>query len=342
VSRLKILWIGTNGVNRLNSSYYYLRTALSKQADVIPVGYAHEEKERDVAKLVKKYQPDAITLFTFHNTVNFVSFVAGNPIWKNFDKVTVPKIMFYGDARENYLRLLHAWYIYKNRFHMSLHMCKYIKGGGIEDFKKFIITSPRHGQPHIVKHFPLSVDTNIFKDYGFEREYDIFFIGATKALYGIRMRMIRALVKRAQEVKDIKMFWRSRPRHNKGWGPQMVAANERVYFRGDYAKMIGRAKIFPFCGSKWRIAVPKYYETMACNTLAVADTPLDAKELHFKAGYNYVEIDKRNYMEKIDYYLENESERKKIALNGFNTIRKYHSSDVRARELIKIIEDELL
>jgi spore maturation protein CgeB len=37
------------------------------------------------------------------------------------------------------------------------------------------------------------------------------------------------------------------------------------------------------------------------------------------------------------YYLENEGERERIARNGYETVMKYHSSQVRARQLVDFL-----
>ena len=42
-------------------------------------------------------------------------------------------------------------------------------------------------------------------------------------------------------------------------------------------------------------------------------------------------------MEKVKYFLTNEKERKKIVHNARTTIEKYHTSEKRADELIKIM-----
>jgi len=71
----------------------------------------------------------------------------------------------------------------------------------------------------------------------------------------------------------------------------------------------------------------------------LADTPLDSEDLHFKAGYNYVEINKEDFLDKIIYYLDNEKERKKITENAVTTTLKYHSMDIRVKQLLKYFNE---
>ncbi|MHA1267856.1 MAG: glycosyltransferase [Candidatus Helarchaeota archaeon] len=42
-----------------------------------------------------------------------------------------------------------------------------------------------------------------------------------------------------------------------------------------------------------------------------------------------------DWFEKLLYYLENEDERAKIARNGYNTVMKYHTADVRAKQFVR-------
>jgi len=56
---------------------------------------------------------------------------------------------------------------------------------------------------------------------------------------------------------------------------------------------------------------------------------------------NFVEVDIDNYMEKVRYYLDNEKERRRIANNAYAMVRKYHSSDMRAKQLIGYLEELL-
>ena len=61
----------------------------------------------------------------------------------------------------------------------------------------------------------------------------------------------------------------------------------------------------------------------------------------FKDGVNVVIYDKRNpndLIEKINYYLYNRDELKRIAKNGFDNLLKYHTSEVRAKEFLETCE----
>jgi spore maturation protein CgeB len=77
---------------------------------------------------------------------------------------------------------------------------------------------------------------------------------------------------------------------------------------------------------------------MGSRTLVMANEPQSSKELGFINEYNYVEINRNNWKEKLKYYLENESERERIAKNGYEAAIKHHSTDIRAKQLISYLK----
>ena len=100
--------------------------------------------------------------------------------------------------------------------------------------------------------------------------------------------------------------------------------------------------MYPFGCSIWKYALPKFFEAMACRTLVLSDSPAGAGALHFEPGVNFVEISLEDYREKVDYYLENEKERERIVDNAFKMVHRYHTCEIRARELLDYVEGELL
>ena len=70
----------------------------------------------------------------------------------------------------------------------------------------------------------------------------------------------------------------------------------------------------------------------------MVNKPQTADELHLVSGENYVEITEDNWKEKLEYYLEDDVERERIAHNGYETAMKYHTSGVRAQQLMGFLE----
>jgi spore maturation protein CgeB len=100
---------------------------------------------------------------------------------------------------------------------------------------------------------------------------------------------------------------------------------------------INRAKIFFTCDSIYKYPVNKYFEVLACKTLLLASDSPELYDLGFRSGDNFVAINKHDFLEKAEYYLRNDDERKRIANNGYMLVRKRHSTATRAKELTKMI-----
>ena len=92
------------------------------------------------------------------------------------------------------------------------------------------------------------------------------------------------------------------------------------------------------CSGSFKGLVQKYYEVTACGTLLMADTCMDLEDQHFISGHNFVEINNGNILEKVRHYLAHPEEAKRIADQGREDILRYHTHDIRARELIGILE----
>ena len=64
--------------------------------------------------------------------------------------------------------------------------------------------------------------------------------------------------------------------------------------------------------------------------------------LYFKEGEDLVCFDGiEDLREKIAYYLTHEEERKQIAENGYQKVKKYHGYVGRIMEILRIVENEV-
>jgi spore maturation protein CgeB len=80
---------------------------------------------------------------------------------------------------------------------------------------------------------------------------------------------------------------------------------------------------------------------MASKTLVCSSLPFDNLENYFVPDSNFVLINENDFVDKIIYYLEHEDERKKIVENAYEIIIKYHTSEIRAKQLVDIIVEGL-
>ncbi|SHS25336.1 Uncharacterized protein conserved in bacteria [Mycobacteroides abscessus subsp. abscessus] len=178
---------------------------------------------------------------------------------------------------------------------------------------------------------PHHVNTNIYKDYGLNKEIDFLLMGATlEDFYPLRLSIINRFKGRPEFV------------HHPHPGYRQVNSNEHGVFVGErYAKELNRAKICLTCDSIHKYTLMKYFEITACNSLLLAPYSDEFYELGFIPGVNFVSIDENNFEEQAYYYLHAEEERKMIAYNGMKMSHAKHSTTKRVLEFLETI-DEIL
>lgn len=175
--------------------------------------------------------------------------------------------------------------------------------------------------------FPHHVPLHIFKDYQLPKTIDYLFIGACAPfVYPLRAKMIERL----KNEKGFVMYG------HPGYKP--INYQSEQYVVGErYAQLINRSKMLFTCNSIYQYPVLKYFETAACNTLLMANGSKELRDLGFIDGKTFVEVNETNVLEKARYYLNNETERLKIASNANQMVRERHSTEKRANELIQFI-----
>mgnify|MGYP000881527122 FL=1 len=174
--------------------------------------------------------------------------------------------------------------------------------------------------------FPHHVPIDIFKDYQFPRDIDVLMMGAIYPhLYPMRAKFYEIL------KNERNFVYHPHP------GYQEICDWKHVYAGEKYAREINRAKIFVTCDSIEHYPVMKYFEVLACNTLLLATPSQELSDLGFIDGETFVAVNEHNLKDKITYYLQNEDERRKIARQGFEMVRRDHSTEKRTNELLSHI-----
>lgn len=166
---------------------------------------------------------------------------------------------------------------------------------------------------------PFSVDVNRFKKEQIPKIYDICLLGnLNPSIYPLRLAAFNHLAKKRQHSMAL-----------------MPAYGE------DYVKTINQSRLFLTCSGIFRYPVMKYFEAMACGTLLLADTPMDADELGFVVGKNFISIEgdfPRRLDEALDYYLTHVNEANAVGDAGELLIHERHTDRIRARELYGMLE----
>lgn len=232
----------------------------------------------------------------------------------------------------------------KGCFVIDCHYSPSVRRKYFEDSKIdliFSVTKTRFLQTHPTykdkfRWYPFSINSNIFKNYQFEKDIDFLLIGQVYDKLnktGYKTNTPEGKYPFRDEVLD-KMrgvngfVFHSHPGHS---APENSLINE------NYAMELNRSKIFFTCGSHLKYPVLKYFEAPGCKTLLLAEAIPDILELGFKDGVNFVACDQTNFYEKAMYYLENEKERMRITENGYKFIHANHTDEVRAKNFINEI-----
>lgn len=189
-----------------------------------------------------------------------------------------------------------------------------------------------------VFHLPCSVDSALYNPKE-EKIYDVVFLGAfNRRVYPLRYEIVKELPELCEEKNWRYILGDRPPGHNLERFIQNLAG-QGYYVGNKYADVLSSCKILIFGSSIFRYPLSKYFEGMASGALVMADKPTTADALHFKPGWNFVEINRKNWKEKLDYYITNDEEREKIAHRGYETVMKYHTSSVRAKQLVSYLRE---
>jgi|SaaInlV_165m_DNA_1040744.scaffolds.fasta_scaffold14787_2 glycosyltransferase involved in cell wall biosynthesis len=178
---------------------------------------------------------------------------------------------------------------------------------------------------------PRCVEETCFRDYGLDKEYDVITLGAMSNFYSFRRGMHNTLSTVAKKIGI----------NYKNYTHCGANFNHTSFVRDDYAKAISQSKILVSCGGRYHLAFNKIFEAMGCGTLYIGEKPFGEKELALEDGVNYVAVTKSNFLEKIKYYVDNDSERQTIIDNAKQTFKDHHTIDARAKDFAKLIEELL-
>lgn len=177
---------------------------------------------------------------------------------------------------------------------------------------------------------PHHVNTDIFKDYGNEKEIDYLLMGAVEPeWYSLRYKILNTMKKRPNFV------------YHQHPGYRNYGEQENVFIGEKYAQEISRAKMFFTCDSIYKYPLNKYFEVLASKTLLLAPSSKELSDLGFIPGVHFVEINADDFEEKAEYYLAHEEEREKIAQQGYEMVHSKHSTVHRAAQFVNMIAEIL-
>jgi len=174
--------------------------------------------------------------------------------------------------------------------------------------------------------FPHSVNVNIFRDYKYKKEYDILQTGAIYKVYETRNFMINKF----KDDPRYKIIERPKENTKVQWPT-----------RRDYSKELNKAYMNICCGSVYQYPVMKYFEIPASNSVIFGDWFDELGDLGFERYVSMLPIDKTDINTQVDILLKNKDKLLEIASNGYNLIHERHTNEIRVKELIQIVKDEI-
>ncbi len=170
--------------------------------------------------------------------------------------------------------------------------------------------------PGNVHWLPYACDVENFKTQETDRDLDVAFIGN--------------LFEPGNERRKILDILNEKYRLNE----------RRYYLQEEIPKIYSRSKIvlnLPI-GDDLNF---RFFEALSCGALLITKRLNSGQEELFKEEIHYVAFDdKHELLEKIEFYLENEEARMKIAEAGYETVKKSHTLILRVEELLKKVFDK--
>ena len=324
-----MLYLSKNDEFCINQGRRYLRAELRKlcHVDEYGNGYVHPTLSTrsgtfvtNLTVLEETFKPDVILIFAIKNRV-----------WSNATKIKAPVAIIMTDphgarpARLNWI----------NDDRIPMTMFRYI--GGWEWWEE------RMFEGHKQRWLPDVCETSIFRDRGFDREYDFGLLGRKhRSTYPLRYAVTNWLgyAPPMDPAPKYNVLHKFRPKRSWGWTPEARKV-EGLLMGEEYAEALARCKIFATGCSVYKYALTKLFEIMGSETLLACDEPAGAERLGMVRDHNYVHIDMDTFEEKLVYYLENPSEREKITRRARKLMVERHSAKVRAKELLGFLEELL-
>lgn len=330
---ITILWLGRDQSTRITSHGKYFYEELDKRVNLVPVwGLSRYNKNNPIRdmKFIKQQldeagiKPDVVYIGPPHYN------------WDDLQIFDIPKLYWWSDPHTGPIPKI-EWFN-RSKIDVALH-CVY---GDKENNRwgMWNIAPQLNGKSVL---FPHPINTEVFKDYGQEKDIDSLVLGrAARGWYPFRLKIHNWLMEPEQmERWNIKVT--KRPKRDYGWTRDRVNGSEGIYAWDFYAKLLNRCKIFPHDGGVMKYPVAKMFETMACKTLALIEPPPPPTMYHLIANYNFIPIDHENFKEEIEYWIENHDgrEAKGIIRNAYKMVHEYHSTKVRCDEFMELVENEL-
>uniref|UniRef100_A0A6M3KJ62 Putative glycosyltransferase n=1 Tax=viral metagenome TaxID=1070528 RepID=A0A6M3KJ62_9ZZZZ len=270
-------------------SHHFFVSEFEKHHDVIWWGPLRDgyDESRPITDVVNEHKPDILFKYGFRM-----------PFEIDMDKVKIPKTIYlvdYFPAFKNYAGCKQQYYEYLKKVQFDVVFVP------VTYMVNYVYRTRITSHPVIM---PFSVNTDYFKKMDIKKTIDV------SAMFIIRDDVYpnRRMVVEAISRMNIRSYLK------------------KICMK-DYLVTLNASRIFVTSNNIFGSLSMKYTECMSCGTFMLADKPEDLEEFGYKDGKHLVIYKDINDMKnKINYYLENEEEREKIAKKGMDFVRKNYSN----------------
>lgn len=174
-----------------------------------------------------------------------------------------------------------------------------------------------------------------------QQDIDISFVGRHSPMFKTRNQFLYDVYSEFKKTYNIQYYLLSEARV-KGLIPtlpwKLLRAYNKPVFLEDMFKVFKRSKIVLNAHSnitgdgKGNMRV---FEVLGSGSFMLSDHGIYPE--HLEAEKDFVTYNnKKDMLEKIEYYMTNDKEREEIALNGYKKISKYYSTEIGSHNLEKI------
>lgn len=303
---MKILLLSPNQIHRYNWGHQLFRNEIGKHHDVIYYGDRYPNYNKDVlaTQLVSQYKPDLVLTYGLRYSMPFQGLGEVNDVKKAHIVIDL-----FPPHPGGYVGGMHTRYkdfLQRNKYDIFFHR----QGEQANYLKEIGFFTPAYL-------LPFSVDTNVYRNLNLEKEYDVVVPATIRPDVYPNRNKVNSMVKRmGLRCLTGKKVW-----HNK------------------YIQVINQSKIAVISTNVFNSPNMKFTEFTSCGAFVLTDKPADWDELGFKDGEHlvlYTSIE--DLKDKIKYFLKNDKERKQIAYNGMEFVRKTHNNTVRVKQFTDIIK----
>lgn len=305
---MKILLLSPDQLHRYNWGHQLWRNDLANHHEVVyyGAGYKDYNAKRNTNDIIQQHNDsDIIFTYGYKYTLPFGNFIVPSHMKRVHLIVDLFPAHPAGYAG--------AWDKYKTFLSQTQFDLLFVRQRIQMDYlKKMGCEVPTYW-------LPFSVNTDIYKNQGRDKIYDVFASATMRDEVYPNRRKINALLRRS--------------------GLRVITGKSVI--RDAYIEAINQSKIGVISVNVFASPNMKFTEFTSCGTFVLADRPADFNHLGFKDGKHLVLYENLDDLsDKIKYFLKHEVEREEIAKNGMEFVRKNHNNTVRSKQFTDAIRKE--